>query len=264
MIDIKPFLKPVFFALMLSILISENIMAQDNGNITPPKSDWKFLIEPYIMFPNMRGSVGLGDLPDVSIDASSNAIFGQLKMGFMLNAEASNGKWAIGSDFLYMNVAQGVASRIVIASGELSAKQLGWEVSGLRKVTPWLDLGVGGVLNSINSGVDLTLGISSGTPQQKNKSITETWFDPMLIARINSKPDEKFIYQFRTEIGGFGIGSDFAWNMQTYAGYRFSKLFQITGGYRVISLDYNCGSGEDRFIYNVDTSGPVLRFGFNF
>jgi len=86
----------------------------------------------------------------------------------------------------------------------------------------------------------------------------------MLIARIHSKSNEKFIYQLRGEIGGFGIGSDFAWQMQAYAGYRFSKLFQITGGYRIISLDYESGSGQNRFMYNVDTSGPVLRFGFNF
>jgi hypothetical protein len=34
-------------------------------------------------------------------------------------------------------------------------------------------------------------------------------------------------------MSGFGIGSEFAWQVQAYAGYRFSRLFQITGGYRV-------------------------------
>jgi len=264
MITVKSFLKPAIFALMLSILISGNVMAQDSGTVAPSKNEWKFLVEPYMMFPNMSGSVGLGDLPEFTVNASSNDILGHLKMGFMLNAEASKGKWTIGSDFLYMDLAQGVASRIVIASGELSAKQLGWEVSGLRRVTPWFELGLGGVLNSINSGVDVSLGNEGGTPSQKSKSMTKTWFDPMLIARINSKSDEKFIYQFRGEIGGFGIGSDLAWQMQANAGYRFSKLFQITAGYRVISLDYESGSGENRFMYNVDTFGPVVRFGFNF
>jgi hypothetical protein len=79
-----------------------------------------------------------------------------------------------------------------------------------------------------------------------------------------NKSVAKFNYQFLGEIGGFGIGSDLAWQMQVYAGYQFSKLFQITGGYRIISLDYETGTGQDRFMYNVDTSGPVVRFGFNF
>lgn len=267
MITIKLFFKPVFFALMLSILISGNIMAQDSGTVAPPKSEWKLLVEPYMLFPNMSGSVGLGSgevVPDVAIDASSNDILGQLKMGFMLNAEASNGKWTIGSDLLYMSLAQGVKPSILIQNGELSVKQLGWEVSGLYAVKPWLDLGIGGMLNSINSGVEINQGVWGGGTINKSKSMTKTWFDPMLIARIQGKSNEKFIYQFRGEIGGFGIGSDFAWQMQAYAGYRFSKLFQITGGYRIISLDYETGSGANRFMYNVDTSGPVLRFGFNF
>jgi len=72
------------------------------------------------------------------------------------------------------------------------------------------------------------------------------------------------MYEFRGEIGGFGIGSDFAWQIQAYAGYRFSKLFHITAGYRVISLDYKTGEGENRFLYDINTFGPVIRFGFNF
>lgn len=267
MIKITLFLKPAFFALMLLILNSVNVIAQDNGTVAPPKSEWKFLVEPYMLFPNMSGSVGLGSgevVPDVTVDANSSDILGQLKMGFMLNAEASSGKWTIGSDLLYMSLAQGVKPSVLIQNGELSVKQLGWEVSGLYAVQPWLDLGIGGMLNSINSEVEINQSVFGGGTINKSKSMTKTWFDPMLIARFHSKSNEKFVYQFRGEIGGFGIGSDFAWQMQAYAGYRFSKLFQITGGYRIISLDYETGSVASRFMYNVDTSGPVLRFGFNF
>jgi hypothetical protein len=267
MIKFKHFLKYAFFALLLSICNSGNVMAQETEATATPKSEWDFLVEPYMLFPNMNGTVGLGSgevVPDVSVDASSNDILGQLKMGFMLNAEASNGKWKIGSDLLYMSLAQGVKTGVLIQNGELSVKQLGWEVSGLYAVKPWLDLGIGGMLNSINSEVDLkTITIGGGTTD-RSKSLTETWFDPMLITRVKSASEAKFIYMFRGEIGGFGIGSDLAWQMQGYAGYRFSKLFQITGGYRIISLDYESGSGENRFMYNIDTSGPVLRFGFNF
>jgi hypothetical protein len=260
----KLFIKSTFFAFVVSFLISGNVMAQEGETATTPKSEWKYLAELYMMFPSMKGSVGLGNLPDATLDASSGDILGRLKMGFMLNAEATNGKWTIGSDILYMSLAQGVEPRILINSGEVTAKQLGWEVAGMYTVTPWLDLGLGGLLNSINSEVDLKLNAIGGGTTPTSKSLTETWFDPMLIARVKSKPGEKFIYMFRGEIGGFGIGSDLAMQMQAYAGYRFSKLFQITGGYRIISLDYESGSGQDRFMYNVDTSGPVVRLGFNF
>jgi hypothetical protein len=167
-----------------------------------------------------------------------------------------------------MSLAVGVQGSNLITSGEVTLKQLGWEASGLFQPTPWLELGVGGILNSIDAGMDIQVksdtSVIGGLSFNKTKSATKTWFDPMLITRIKSKSGEKFIYIFRGEVGGFGIGSNFVWNMQAYAGYQFSKLFQITGGYRIISMDYESGSGNNRFLYNVDTSGPVIRFGFNF
>ena len=253
--------KTALLIVLFSLGNAGNLLAQDSGTATT--KDWSFIIEPYMMFPNMTGSIGLGNLPEATIDGSSNDILGQLKMGFMLNAEATNGKWTIGSDFLYMDLAQGVKDRNLVKSGEVSAKQLGWEAAGMYKVQPWLDLGIGGIVNSVNAGADLNVIALGGGTTAKSKSLTKTWFDPMLIARINSNEVNKFIYQFRTEVGGFGIGSDFAWNMQAYAGYRFSQLFQVSAGYRIISLDFESGSGENQFVYNVDTSGAVIRLGFN-
>lgn len=239
-----------------------NVLAQDTK--LTAKSKWSYFVEPYLLFPNMSGTVGLADLPEVTVDADSNAIFGNLKMGAMLYAEASNDKWAIGSDIIYMSLAQGLKPGSEYFSGEVTAKQFAWEVSGLRKVNPWLELGLGGILNSINSGIDVKRNLLGGGTKSENKSLAKTWFDPMLITRIKSKAGEKFVYQFRGEIGGFGIGSDLAWQMQAVAGYQFSKLFSITAGYRIISLDYETGSGQDYFHYNIDTSGPTVRFGFQF
>lgn len=254
----------ILFAALLLSLFSADMLAQEDKTSAAENDQWTFLIEPYILFPNMKGTVGLGILPDAPIDANTNDIFGNLKMGAMLNLEASNDTWAVGSDFIYMNLSRGVESGVLIDSGDISAKQFAWEIMGLRRVAPWLEVGLGGLLNSINAGVDLNLNAIGGGTTPQSRSLTKTWFDPMVITRVRSAAGEKFIYQFRGEIGGFGIGSDFAWQIQAYAGYRFSKLFQVTGGYRIISLDYTSGSGSDRFMYDVDTSGPVIRLGFNF
>ncbi|MGB5663004.1 hypothetical protein [Eudoraea sp.] len=263
--------KSIFLGLVLSIILTGNLLAQENETSASSEKKWSFLVEPYILFPNMKGDVGVRNLPNATIDASTNDIFGKLKMGFMINLEASNGTWAVGSDVLYMKLGtQKVRSRelingsVVSASGELAAKQTGWELMGLRRVTPWLEVGLGGLINSISSDLELTLPTVGGGTTTNSASKTKTWFDPMIIARIKSNNVKKFNYQFRGEIGGFGIGSDLAWQIQAYAGYRFSKLFEVTGGYRIISLDYESGSGQDRFLYDVDTSGPVIRLGFNF
>jgi hypothetical protein len=215
------------------------------------------------MFPNLSGTTGLGNLPDATLDAKPGDILSRLQVGFMLFAEASNDKWAFNSDFIYADLKQDIKSGTIINDGEITAKQFSWEIAGLRRVTGWLELGIGANLNSITSGVALTLNNIDGGTTSKSKEIPQTWYDPMLIARIKNKPGQKFLYQFRGEIGGFGIGSDLAWQIQAYAGYRFSDLFQITGGYRIISVDYVTGSGESRFLYDTKMYGPVISFGFN-
>lgn len=239
---------------------SLQMMAQD----FPVKQGWSYYAEPYVMFPNMSGKTAIGNLPEMNVDVDPNQIFDNLKLGAMLYFEASNEKWNLNSDLLYMDIGQGVKSSTLINNGEVSAKQLGWELAGLYKVRPWLEVGVGTLLNSIKLELDINRNNIGGGTTNIKKEMTQTWVDPMLIAVFKNAPGEKFIYSVRGEIGGFGIGSQFAWQLQAYAGYRFSELFQIQAGYRIISLDYDTGSGSDYFLYDVDTSGPVIKFGFHF
>ena len=227
-------------------------------------NEWSYVVEPYIMFPNMSGATAIGNLPELNVEVSSDQIFNNLKMGAMLYLEASNEKWNFNSDLLYMDLAKGVKSNIVINNGEVTAKQVGWELAGLYKVKPWLQVGIGSLLNSITVAMDINRNAIGGGTTNITKERCETWVDPMIIVAFKSTSERKFIYSLRSEIGGFGVGSQLAWQMQGYAGYRFSKLFQIQGGYRIISLDYEKGSGADYFLYDIDTFGPVVRFGFNF
>jgi hypothetical protein len=262
MISHTKFLKPAI--LLIALCSFQTLFSQDSQNTAPGVKKWNFLVEPYLLFPNMNGKTGIGNLPDVTVDANPGDIFNKLQMGAMLNMEASNANWAIATDFIYMDLKQDVTSGLLINNGDLSAKQFAWELAGLRRVTPWLELGIGGILNSIKAGVDINVSNIGGGTTNRSKELSKSWYDPMLIARIKHNPVKKFMYEVRGEIGGFGIGSDLAWQIQAYAGYRFSKLFHITGGYRVISLDYSTGEGENRFLYDIDTFGPVIRFGFNF
>jgi hypothetical protein len=250
-----------YLSLFINVMQAQEV-TKDTQSI---KKDWNYLVEPYLMFPNMSGTVGLGNLPDVTSEVSSKQIFSNLKMGFMLYAEASNEKWNLNSDLLYMDLAQGAKGNVLINSGEISAKQLGWELAGLYKVKPWLEVGLGGLLNSVTSGVSIHQNTIEGGTIQRNKEISETWVDPMVIVCFKNASGKKITYSLRSEIGGFGISgtSDFAWQMQGYVGYNFSKLFQVSAGYRYIGLDYEKGTGQDHFKFDMDTRGPVVRFGFH-
>lgn len=211
----------------------------------------------------MKGTIGLGRLPETKVNENPSDIFSNLQFGIMLYFEAHNEHWTISSDLIYMDLRDDIAPDLNAISGSAQAKQLAWEIAGLRKFEPWLDAGIGLQLNSIESNVDITVSTPGG-PQQRSKSLTKTWIDPTVIARTNLPLSEKVFVIFRASIGGFGIGSNFAWQLQGYLGYRFSRVFQASIGYRIIGTDYDNGSDEDRFLYDITSFGPVFRIGFNF
>ncbi|MCK5371530.1 MAG: outer membrane beta-barrel protein [Cyclobacteriaceae bacterium] len=236
------------------ILISGPLFSQEQE-----KAKWHYLGELYLMFPKMKGEVGIAELPPATIDADQGSIFSHLQMGAMFYLEATNDNWAISSDFIYMKLGQGVEPSQVITSGDVTMKQLAWELAGLKRITPWLDGGLGGRLVSLYTGLDLETIF-----EPKSGSADKTWFDPVIILRSNNTVKEKWLLQLRGDIGGFGLGSDFSWQIQANVGYRFSKLFQTSLGYRYIGINYDSGEGLERFRYDVDTYGLVLRIGFNF
>ncbi len=251
--------------LLILVFCFQIVSAQDSASTAPIKTNkWHYRVEPYLLFPNMVGETGISGLPLAEVDASTGDIFEKLKIGAMLNLEASNDKWAINSDLLYMNLEQDLKPSTLIKSGSINAKQFGWEVAGLRRINSWLEVGAGALLNSLKVEMNIVRNAAGGETITQNGSQSKTWVDPMLIARLATNPSKKVTGQFRGEIGGFGIGSDLAWQIQAIGSYRFSKLFDISAGYRAISLDYTSGEGNKAFIYDVVTHGPTIKFGFNF
>jgi len=249
-------LMPLLVATAWLGLPAQAQQAADNG--------WHYVIEPYVMFPNMKGTAGVGVLPDASVDEDPSDIFSHLQIGAMLYAEAHNDLWAVSSDLLYMKLKSDVQPGTLLNSGAVELSQLGWELALLRRVSPWLELGAGVTYNTIESEVSLVLNPGGSAAPILARKMDEDWIDPSLLARATFPLSEKWFLRARGNIGGFGVGSDFMWQVQVDAGYRISNRAYFTLGYRVIDVDYEHGSGSDRFLYNMSTFGPVMRFGFNF
>ena len=100
------------------------------------------------------------------------------------------------------------------------------------------------------------------------KSGALQWVDPVigLRARHEFAPGERF--ETRGDIGGFGAGSKFSW--QVYGGY--SRDFDVKGlkltgsvGYRALSVDYSrTGSDGRQDGINAILHGPVMSLGLRF
>jgi hypothetical protein len=262
-------MRPILLGAALIALAAPMALAQDTAQ--DPAQDpaqagkkWEFLVEPYFMLANMEGTTAVGSLPDVEVDASAEEILDHLQSGFMIYVEARKGPWAFTSDFLFMDLEASAEPSTAIQSGVVTMGEAAWELAGLRKILPWLEGGVAARMMRLEMGLDVVRNQVGGGTTEQSKSLTQTWVDPAIVARMQLPDADKWLLQLRGDIGGFGIGSDLAWQVQAYGGYRFSHLFQVTAGYRAFGIDYETGEAESYFLYDVVASGPVLQVGFNF
>ena len=248
----------VFLVILLGLYLLP-VIAQDQ----PAKArKWEYNITPYLLFPYMNGDVAITGIP-VDVNASPDDIFSNLNFGAMLYFEASSPKWALVLDALYMDLSKDGQTPLLSRDASVGVDQLAISISGRYRINEWVDVGIGGRINSIGSSVRIAAGdyILPGT----DFSMNETWFDPFIVARAMTKfNDSKWRLGISTDIGGFGIGSDFAWQINPFTGYQFTKLFQLGLSYRWLGMKYETGSGTDRFLYDVTTSGPELRLSFTF
>ena len=248
----------IYSALLLVILCFKVDMtsAQDDAQDSTKKTH--FLIEPYFMAPTMKGEIGVRQLPAAEVDANPGDIFDQLKFAAMIYVEVNyDNKWSVGTDLIYMKLEQDIKPNALITSGKSTAQQLAFEFAFLKRLGSVFDVGIGGRVMDMKADLDLNTinGVQSGDSRQ-------TWMDPILIVRSQGAINDKWLLQFRGDIGGFGIGSDFTWQIQANAGYQFSRLVSATIGYRVLDVDFHKGDGSENFSYDMAISGPVLRVGF--
>ena len=220
--------KQTFCLLLLFSTSAHNVSAQDQTT----DHQWDFMAEPYLMFPYMDGETGIGNNLILPVEASPGDIFSKLQMGAMLYLEAQTDKWAITSDLVYMKLNQELTAGIILYDGSVTAKQLIWEAAGLYRLTSCLEVGVGGRVNYVQTSVDGWINVIPAGTEPISGRHHKTWFDPILIARFKTDIKDKWLFQLRGDLGGFGVGSEFTWQLQGYVGYRFTRVFQLSAGYR--------------------------------
>jgi hypothetical protein len=241
-------------------------MVPVNAQTWPDSSKaYHLLLEPYLLAPSMSGTIGIGQLPNTFVCVPAGKLLSYFQIGGMLYAEVHNNQFAYTSDLFYASLGQDASGKNGVISGRATVKQFWWELEGLYKVLPWLEFGVGARINSVNNGLNVSFMTPSGAIN-KNATKGATWVDPLIVTRLKGAINNKWLLQLRADMGGFGIGSQFAWQLQPDVYYRASKLFELGLGYRIISMNYHTGTQQtpDWFLFDMEEYGPQLRIGFNF
>ena len=267
-----------------AIVMAQPAQAQETVS---PANQWRLSFTPYGWLPFLVGDTTVRGRT-VAIDVDPIQVLDHLERApWMSYAEARNGPLAFYNDIFYANLgltADGVRSRSVHAQigGTLSAavgldfEEVVVEVGGAYEVARWASAAgsstaidvLGGARYwhqemSINLALSANLEISDlvlsqGIAIARGGSVD--WVDPLVGGRIRHQLAPGQELMLRGDIGGFGAGSEFSWNV--LAAYSFDICAQdgvtYSGlvGYRALDVDYEQGSGRTKYCLLYTSPSP--------
>ena len=213
-------------------------------------ADWEVVLSPYMMGAAMSGTTTVrGRVADVDVSASD--IFSNLQFGVMGMGAARKGNWGVGGDAIYM--ALGTTVREI----NVDFNQGGFAFYGLRRLGAAADLTFGMRINTLSGELDFKrLGVS--VEQSK------AWVDPLVGLLLRTPGTHRLGFRLYTEIGGFGMGSDFTWQAFPVLMFRVTEKASLDLGYRWLDIDSAAGEGNETFAYDVLSQGPVLGMTIKF
>lgn len=229
----------------------------------PSDSPWEFRIEPYAWLTGLKGEIGKGPLA-LDIDQSFTGIVDDLNMAAALQMEVRKGRWGILFDGFYADLGSSAETRsLLFGEGRVGLKQFLGELEleyrvyennrsfidlygGVRYNTLQLDLGADRIFPPLAPDIAL--------------SVDREWADPIIGVRGQWNLSDQWVLAGKGDIGGFGVASEFTWNLQATVGYQFNSTFSTELGYRYFQTDYQDGD----FSYDVAEHGLFIGLNFTF
>lgn len=91
-------------------------------------------------------------------------------------------------------------------------------------------------------------------------SKTNDWWDPYIGLRGRYNFNDRLYLAMRGDVGGFGVGSKFAWQTEGALGWQITPTIFAEAGYRALGMDYR----QNGLIYDAVLHGAQLTLGVVF
>jgi hypothetical protein len=108
------------------------------------------------------------------------------------------------------------------------------------------------IANQLASTLDAKLG--------QTLSRDDYWFDPYVGLRARYNFSKTYYTAVRGEIGGFGVGADLMWEVETVIGINLTRNIFTEIGYRALGGDYK----DNGFLFDTVMHGPQITTGITF
>ncbi len=111
---------------------------------------------------------------------------------------------------------------------------------------------------------ELTNEVANRVTNSLNRSFSfyDNWFDPLIGLRARLNLSKAFYLTAETDVGGFGIGSDIAWQGYAGVGCQLTRRIYSEVGYRALYDDFRDESSS--FLYQLWLHGAQITVGLKF
>jgi hypothetical protein len=239
--------------------------------ISSVSDDWQFQVAPYLWGISADGDVTVRG-QESEVDAGFSDIIDKLNYGVMIEGEARKGRIGLWGQAIYADLEDSESVLGLKIDAEVDAVWAGF--GAYYRLGPWAlgsEASAAGpkVIVEPYAGVrytylDLELDVGGGLDAERDRD----WFEPIVGLRTIWEFSPRWSVTALGDIGGFGAGSDFAWQASGLIGYRFGLFGENDSrflfGYRALSQDYDTGSGANKFEWDITLHGPIFALAIEF
>lgn len=214
---------------------------------TNETSGWSYSVTPFLWATALSGKISKGPVT-VKADLNFSTIFDNLDMAAMLDFRARRDSWEFGGNLVYADLSASNNNGIMGAKRKIGTKLTVLEADAKYYYNEQV-FAYGGARY-----YDLSSSFSIGAPVSIGSSTSKAWVDPIVGGGFAVPISDRWSIVGKGDIGGFGIGSDFAWQAQAYVQYESSDTISILAGYRHLNFDYTGGGTR----IDLTLTGPVF------
>lgn len=261
-------MKHTSIIILASILATAGLDAGSPGipdsGPAPETSGWSFRIAVYGWLPAVDGDLAIGPL-SAPVDISMSDTLDTLDTALMFLAEASRGRWSLTTDLVYAEFSDEISRDGLIGVQVLRSIHYEYTQWVLTQTLAYRVIETHQHRMNVFAGarvtsLDATLTGRFILGAELQRSLDDTWMDPIIGIRGQSELGRGFFGRYNADIGGFGVSSDLIWQAFLALGYHITPNASIAVGYRGMGTDYSSGP----FTLDVIHHGPVLGVEFRF
>jgi hypothetical protein len=237
----------------------------------PPASgandQWHVTVAPYVWATSLDGNATVHGIKS-DVDVPFSDILKDLSLAAMLLVDVGKDRFGIGVNGVFARVSPDNEVGGVKIKTTSDTVQLG--VAPYYRLVDWtwrvsasgqpLRLTIAPEAGFRFTYLRAELDVRHGGPSVDQN---ESWVDPLIGSRFGLDLSDHWTIASEADVGGFGVGSDFAWNAQAFLGYKttlFGRPTTFAAGYRALSQDYD----HNNFKWDVTMHGPIIGAAMRF